>query len=261
MPARKKWNLKRNKHSLTYSSTRFIIVAKQFLFICLLILIIKGYSQTEKDKIKTIGISIPIIWNNSEAIYYQLGSPKYPSGKAISYGININHSRTIYKNIFGIVGIGYFKQVFGISRPFEFDDPTNLFFYTKSYKYDNIQLLGGLGYQQKLSKNWSVKGVVTYNMFFSFRQKYTPSYLSNSSFQSSQVSHKSMPIGRMINFNIGIERRITKKISVGLDGLLPMSNLWNNDDIFIKYYYSENSRQIARNKFSIGTNISCIYHF
>ena len=41
----------------------------------------------------------------------KLGSPRYPSGKVISYGININHCRTIYKNIFGIIGIGYFKQV------------------------------------------------------------------------------------------------------------------------------------------------------
>ena len=76
----------------------------------------------------------------------KLGSPRYPSGKVISYGININHCRTIYKNIFGIIGIGYFKQVFGIPRPFEFDDPTNLPLYTKSYPLKFILLLIGTFY-------------------------------------------------------------------------------------------------------------------
>lgn len=236
-------------------------MAKLFLFICLLILTIKGYSQSEKYKLKTIGISIPIIWNNSEATYYQLGSSRYPSGKAISYGININYSRTIYKNLFGIIGIGYFKQVFGIPRPFEFDDPTNLPFYTKSYKYENVQLLIGLGYKRYLKNNFSFKGSLTYNQFYSYKQKYTPEYLSNSSFQSSQINHKSMSIGRMINLNIGLERNITKKISIGLDALLPISTHWNDDKIFTRYYYSENSQQIGRNIFSIGTIISCNYNF
>ncbi|MCK9403066.1 MAG: hypothetical protein M0Q26_06680 [Chitinophagaceae bacterium] len=234
---------------------------KQLLIMFLISLTILSYSQGKNEKKSAIGISIPLIWNNSEATYYQLGSSRYPSGKAISYGININHFRTIYKNIFGIIGIGYFKQVFAIPRPFEFDDPTNLPFYTKSYKYDNIQLLAGFGYSKNLKNNFSIKGSLTYNQFYSYKQKYTPEYLSNSSFQSSQVNHKSMSIGRMINFNIGMEKNITKKISIGLDGLLPISNHWNNDDIFVKYYYPENSQQIGRNKFSIGTNISCIYHF
>lgn len=236
-------------------------MTKQLLIIFFVSLTMTGYSQGQKEKLRAIGISIPIIWNNSEATYYQLGNPKYPSGKAISYGININHSRTIYKNLFGIIGIGYFKQAFGIPRPFEFDDPTNLPFYTKSYKYDNIQFLAGLGYLKYLKNDFFIKGTLTYNQFYSYKQKYTPQYLSNSSFQSSQVNHKSMSIGRMVNFNIGMERGITKKISIGLDCLLPISNAWHNDDIFVKYYYSENSQQIGRNKFSIGTNISCIYHF
>jgi hypothetical protein len=52
-------------------------MAKQFLFIFLCALTVKGYTQTEKYKINSIGISIPIILNNSEATYYILGSPRY----------------------------------------------------------------------------------------------------------------------------------------------------------------------------------------
>ena len=232
-------------------------MAKQLLFICLLTLTLKGYSQTEKNKINNIGISIPIIWNNSEATYYTLGSPKYPGGKGISYGLNINHSRTIYKNLFAIIGIGYFKQVFGIHRPFNFDNPFNLGYFTESYQYDNIHLLGSLGYRKKLNKNLFVKGTITYNWLNSFRQK----YILNKEYKNWQINRESMSIGRMISLNIGLERKITKKISWGLDALLPISTHWNDDKIFIKYYYSENSQQIGRNKFSIGTAISCNYNF
>ena len=232
-------------------------MAKQFLSIVLLLSYFQNYSQTKNEKLRSIGISIPVIWNNSEGTYYQLGSAKYPSGKAISYGININHSRTIYKNLFGIIGIGYFKQVFSIPRPFEFDDPTNLAFFTQSYKYANIQLLCGIGYQKRLNKNLLLKGILTYNYWNSFRQK----YIVNKDYKKWQIKRKSMPIGRTINLNLGVEKNITQKISIGLDALLPISTNWNDDEIFIKNFYSENSQQIGRNKFSIGTNISCIYHF
>jgi len=77
----------------------FLKLIKYLLLVFLLSLSLKDYAQAENNKIRTIGISIPIIWNNSEATFYRLGSPIDPSGKAISYGININYSGTIFKNI------------------------------------------------------------------------------------------------------------------------------------------------------------------
>lgn len=213
-------------------------------------------SQTEKHKIKSIGISIPVVWNNSEATYYRLGSPMYPSGKAISYGININHCRTIYKNLFGIVGIGYFKQSFGIIRPFNYDSPNSFGYATDSYSYYNAHLYGGFGYKSTLGRSVALMGKITYNHLYSFRQKYI-----NRSPVPSQINHNSMSIGRMINLNIGVDRNITKKVSIGLDVQLPISSHWNNDEIFVKYEYSNDAQQIGRNKFSIGTAISCNYNF
>jgi len=231
-------------------------MAKQFLIILLLGLYLKGYSQVKQSKLKMISISIPVIWNNSEATFYRLGSPMYPSGKAISYGININHSRIIYKNLYGIIGIGYFKQKFGIKRPFKYDSPLAFLFFTDSYKYDNAQFYGGVGYKLDISKVFALKGYLTYNQFYSFRQKYT-----NHSEASDQINHKFISIGRMINLNIGVEKNITKKISIEFDALLPVSTHWNNDEIFVKYDYSNDTQQIGRTKFSIGTIISCNYHF
>lgn len=231
-------------------------MAKQFLLIFLLILTLKGYSQTEKYKIKAIGISIPIIWNNSEATYYQLGSPKYPSGKAISYGININHSRAIYKKLYGIIGVGYFKQTFGIIRPFDYDSPYSFGYATDSYSYFNTHIYGGVGYKLTAGKTVAIIGDITYNQLYSFRQKYI-----NRSPVPSQKNHESISIGRMINISVGIEKNISRRISIGLDATMPLSTHWNNDEIFYNIGYSNDEPQIARSKFSIGTIISCNYHF
>lgn len=235
-----------------------------FLIFCAFILLItipvKGYPQTYKDSLKAIGISIPIIWNNSETPQSSSGNNNYKSGDAISYGININHKGTIYKNLFMIVGIGYFKQVFGIHRPFKFDDPTKLSFYTKLYEYDNIQFLAGLGYLKHLKNNYSINCSLTYNHFISFKQTYTPEYLSNSSFQNSQINYKTVSIGRIINVNLGIEKALTKRFSIELDATLPLLTHWGIDEMFLKNYYYDNSQQIGRNIFSIGTIISCNYN-
>lgn len=63
------------------------------------------------------------------------------------------------------------------------------------------------------------------------------------------------------NFNIGAEKSITKKIYIGIDALVPISTHRDNDEIFIKYGYSDDTQQIAKNKLSIGTVISYYYHF
>src|ERR1035437_2842478 len=226
-------------------------MTKQLLFICLLTLTLKGYSQTEKNKINNIGISIPIIWNNSEATYYRLGSPHYPNGNAISYGLNINYSRALYKSFYGKIGVGYFKQTFGIKRPFNYDSPIQFGWATRSYNYYNAHLYGGLGYKLSVSKAVFINGDVTYKQYYSFRQKYI-----NMSPVSSQMNYKYITIGKMINFNIGIERKITNNISFGIDKLLPISTHWNNDEIFGNNYYSSDEQQIARNKFSAGIVVS-----
>jgi hypothetical protein len=153
--------------------------------------------------------------------------------------------------------MGYFKQAFGIRRPFHFDSPTEPLFSTQSYYYLNLQFYGGVGYRKELDKNMFIKGEITYNELYSFRQK----YFLNKKYKTWQVNKKSMPIGGLINFNIGAEKSITKKVSIGIDALLPISTSWNNDDIFIEYGYSDDTQQIARNKFSIGTAISCNFNF
>lgn len=233
-------------------------MAKSFLSTILLISYLSAVSQSAKMK-SSIGISIPVIWNNSEATFYQLGSPKYPRGNAISYGANINYSRYIHKTFFGILGLGYFKQLFNIKRPFDYktSDGTKPLVYTKYYSYNNIYWLVGAGYQREFSKNFYIQGTISYSNYNSFSQRYAQEYSPG----VNEIYKKSLSMGSMIDLNMGVEKNITNRVSVGTGVVLPIYTKWNNDGIFIKNYYSSEEQQIARNKLSVGIVVSCNYHF
>ena len=90
---------------------------KHILFVILIVLTVEGYSQNKVDnKVNVIGVSVPVIWNKTTIFNSYSGArAKNITGEAISNGINLNYSRTIYKSFFAKVGVGYFKQKFGIS--------------------------------------------------------------------------------------------------------------------------------------------------
>jgi len=227
------------------------------IFLATIILCLSKHSHSQiKDTKSAIGISIPVIWNNSEATYYQLGSPKYPGGKATSYGLNIDYSHSLYNGIYGKLGVGYFKQSFGIIRPFYYDSPIQFGWATDSYDYDNIQLYGGIGYKRSLSKLILINGDITYRQYYSFRQKYI-----NHSPKPSQVNQKFISLGRMISFSLGGEMKISKRISIGVSSIFPVFIHWDKDEIFANNHYSSDEQQIARNKFSAGIVVSCNYNF
>ncbi len=230
---------------------------KVFQIILLSCITIAVYPQHKSEKLKTIGVSIPVIWNNSEATFYRLGSRYTPSGKAVSYGVNINHTRTLYKNLYGVVGVGYFKQVFGIIRPFDYDSPNNFGYSTETYNYDNIQFYGGLGYKLRVAKLYHLNVNFLYNQFYSFRQK----YINRSPNPKPQINNKFISLGSLINISTGIERNITKKIDVGLQAFLPIATHWKNDEIFYNLGWSTDEQQIGRTKFSLGISFLCNYHF
>jgi hypothetical protein len=123
---------------------------KQTLLVIISILYLQSYSQNEIKKLNSIGVSMPVIWNNSEAVYYILGNLKMPAGKCVSNGINVNYSRNIHNNFFLVTAVGFFRQRFNIARPFTFTSQNQFGFFTKKYSYDNIQLTGGVGYKKKL---------------------------------------------------------------------------------------------------------------
>jgi hypothetical protein len=235
-------------------------MAKHLSIILLLAFSLKGFTQIQNSKLKTIGISIPVIWNKSEGTYYALGRRINPEGKAVSYGLNIVYKRTLYKNLFGIAGIGYFRQKFGIQRPFDFTPPDSIkpVFYTKKYMYNTIQLTLGIGYQLPISNALALNGAISYNLYNSYRQKYAPVFFFE---DYRQINHKSIALGSMINATVGGEIKLTKKVSAGIDLIIPVSTNWNNDEIFFRYNNADDTQQIGRTKSSYGAAIICNYHF
>lgn len=209
------------------------------------------------DLENSIGISIPVIWNYSRALYYALGSPKYSNGRAVSYGLVLQYSRNIYKNIFGIIGVGYYNQCFGIERPFYYSSPLEPIFRTEAYNYNNIILQGGIGYKKRVYENSNLQIAAVYNHFSSYQQKYVLSKKNH----TSQVNNKKIFIGSVADLRLGFEKSISHNVSAGINLNIPFYMEWKNDTMFYKYDYSNDTQQIAKNKFSVGAIISCNYHF
>lgn len=219
-----------------------------------------AFSQTEKEKSR-IGISVPVIYNNSSAVYYQTGNRKTPTGDAISYGANVNYIQPIFNHVFLKGGIGYFRQNFRIERPFHFNDPTALLFRTKSYTYENLNLSIGVGVNKKIKSKLELELLFYYISSSSFQQKYTPTFHSNSSLHKNQVNSKFFHIGDRANIELGVMKHLSSKVSVGGHLIYPFIVHWNKDPIFINNYYSTDEMRIAKNNFSVDVSLSVYHHF
>lgn len=227
------------------------------------LLSLMSFSQKKNHMKDAIGISIPLIQNNSNGIFYSLGNKREPEGKAISYGISLNYSRQVYKGIFATAGVGYFKQSFNIIRPFEFDGDTvtNLLYATKKYSYHCIALNAGLGYRYAFNSRWAVNGLASFYLLRSFKQSYTPTRYSGYNHKTTQTNTRSLQVGNMVSLSAGADYRLTSRISVGLNILFPIVVRWKKDEIFTYSYFGDDAQTIAQTKFSIGTMVSCKYHF
>ncbi|GMV78656.1 MAG: hypothetical protein AMXMBFR79_17860 [Chitinophagaceae bacterium] len=222
-------------------------------------ILLSNYSFAQKNKYNSqVKVSLPLIYNNSNGVYYALGSRKEPTGSAVSYGINVNYSRNIiFKGLYVTAGAGYFRQAFGIRRPFHYDSPYRPLWHTESYLYNNIHLLAGMGYKLNLSNTIKLNVNAMYNQFYSYQQK----YILSKEYKSGQVNNKKATLGEMTNISFGLEKKINNKFSVGLDAIVPVHIQWNNDVMFYWYEYSNDTQKIARNRHSLGASVSCIYYF
>lgn len=211
-----------------------------------------------KQNNNELTFSLPFVWNKTE-IYnsYSGARAKSISDDAISYGSNINYSRSVYKAFFVTVGIGYYKQAFGIQRPFDYDDQTtNLLYWTDNYYYQCLQYIAGIGYKQVLSDKYDLKGTITYNHFTTFRQVFDPQYTSSAAEGKDQIENKNYSFGKSIIVSGGINREIVKRLSAGIEILFPVYNRWRKDVIF-----REDASEFYGSKIVIGTGIKVSYKF
>jgi len=229
---------------------------KRFFLLLFLSSSIKLYSQ-DKNSSNKLGFLIPIVWNNSNGVYYSLGRRKEPSGNAASYGININYSHFVYKNFFVIGGVGYYRQRFNIQRPFQYRTPdgSEPLVSTTNYSYHNIHFLLGVGYQKNINEKWAVTGQLYYNIYNTYKQKYEQGYAPG----KNEVYKKNFMLGKMINLDMRCERYINNRVSLGAAIVLPVYTHWNDDTIFYKYDYANDTQIAAETKFSLGANLSFYY--
>ncbi len=221
------------------------------------------FSQNKNEKKNTIGVSVPLLLNNSNGVYYSLGSRKEPIGKAVSYGINFNYTRMIYKSWFASIGAGYYKQSFSIIRPFNFsgDTLTNLLYSTKKYNYHCLAINAGIGYSYAINNKIKLNSMANFNLLNSFKQTYDPNGQGPLIPSPNQTEKKGLQIGYMMNLSPGLEYLVSKRVSIGADIIIPVITKWRNDEIFIKSFFGDDAQKIAENRFSIGTMLSCKYHF
>lgn len=214
------------------------------------------YSQKELRKNK-ISVSLPVIWNTT-TIYNSFSGARAGDikGDAVSHGVNLAYKRSVHPNFFIALGVGLFTQKFGIQRPFIFDDPTNLLFTTKWYKYANYHYLLGIAYQAKLSNKYNFEATISYNGYETYRQEFRPLFISNESKQSTKVRNVNYKFGESFIVQGGINRKVYKDIKAGMDILIPFYTRWKKDEVFL-----ENPNDTYHPGFSAGLALNISYTF
>lgn len=236
-----------------------------FLPISLLIFSYQGLCQS----LPVNEISLSQTWIYNKTTVYDIYSgarARNETGTAISNGVNLNFSRTVYKNFYAKIGIGYFKQKFGIHRGFDFKETvisTRLFYNTKYYFYHTLNYFGGIGYSTSLLKDHGkilpkssgFRFLAVYNIFDTYKQEFkhdfTGNFLGN---PNPQIRKDNYSLGSSIVLQAGVNRPLHKNFGIGLDVLVPVYNRWRKDKIF-----KEDMEEFHGSDLSIGTSVSLIY--
>ena len=226
-----------------------------------------AFCISQNIHVNEIAISPALIWNKT-TIYdiYSGARAKNKTGTALSRGINLNYSKTIYKNFYAKIGIGYFNQKFGVHRGFDFEETvtgTRLFYSTQYYSYHTLNYLAGMGYSILLSKNKSkilpknsaFRLLALYNIYNTYKQEFKHDGNFSGGNINPQIRKENYSLGNSIILQAGINRPLHKNFSTGLDILLPVYSKWRKDFIF-----RENMNEFHGSGFSIGSSINFIYH-
>lgn len=211
-----------------------------------------------------ISISVPVIWSDikikdnwtpSSAPYYK----EYIRGSSLGHGINVSYSFTpmfIFNDKHFSVNIhtGYFKQRFDIERPFNYNSPLYVAFYTDHYSYNNWHGALGLTYTYSLQEKLFLSGNLTYNIMHSFRQEYTPTYSVGTDFFT-QVNESKIHFGKMLSLGIGLKRRLADRFSMELLLFAPIYTRWRNDRIF-----DDDPSTFSSPGISVGSSLNVSYY-
>lgn len=227
-------------------------------------------SSVLKDKKNEISVSVSFLWSKYEVtnLYGIYGADKQSNGESWSNGVNATYSRRIFKGLFVLGGIGFFKQNFDFSksripggggfrtsnsRPFDYSSLTQPLFTTNSYNYQNWHFILGMGYNYPISAKWDIKGSITYNQMNTYKQKYYRIFPND---DAPQVNRMHYLFSKSFILSVGGAWKLNKKISTGINVLIPLSTKYRKD-----YIFRENTNEYFMPTSNLGLNLSTNYHF
>lgn len=241
-------------------------VMKRLLLLIIFSSAIK-FSVAQTNRFQEISVTQSFIWNKT-TIYdtYSGARARNKTGKAWSYGTNVNYSFGLNKKLYANAGIGYFNQRFGIHRGFDFYEPnvvTGLFYTTKNYSYKSFTYFGGIGYRiqlvgmktKVLPENTEVRFLALFNIYNTFQQEFDNGGYHDPYYGNPQKRRNSYYYGTSLFLKGGLVRPIYKNFKIGVDLAVPVYNRWRKDEIF-----RENTSDFHGTDFSIGTSINLIYN-
>jgi hypothetical protein len=244
-------------------------MTKTIIILCLFIFFtFNSFGQNKKYN-NEVSISVPFLWSKYEVtnLWGIYGVDKQSNGESWSNGINVTYSKKLFKGLFITGGIGYFKQKFDFSksrtpsgggfrtsnsRPFQYNSTDRLLFSTKHYCYNNYHFILGMGYNYPISTKLDIKGDITYNQMNTYKQKYFTDYAN----YAPQVNRLNYLFSKSFIFSVGGAWKLSKKISAGLNVLIPLSTKYRKD-----YIFKENTSEYFVPTSSLGLSLSTNYHF
>ena len=158
-----------------------------------------------------------------------------------SYGLSIHYLQPLVKKLKVNVGVGYYRL--GIdnvtatnqgdissARPIDYRHPFGIkpLFHTDQYHYNNLNLSGGIIYEQNIYKSVALTVGADINVRYSYSQKYHIIY-GDIKYQTSD----NRPFGYGVYSYVGVLKRLNKnRFYINPKVVVPIFGRINSDQLF-----------------------------
>ena len=215
----------------------------------------------------SLSLSVPLLWGDVQVKdnWTPSTAPNYKEylvGSSVSSGIRLHGSFQPgpfikNKNILFDIGVGYFYQRFNVNRPFNYRSMNEPIFYTDHYSYLCYHGDVGLTYKHSINpEKYFLTYNVTYRIFKSFQQNYTPTYSTGTEGFFTQLDRRHIDFGKMVSLGVGVNRRLSNQFSIGASAIAPLYIRWRNDAVF-----NDDPTTLYRPGIILGVSLSVSYNF
>lgn len=208
------------------------------------------FGQTKHTELNELSFVLPVMYNKT-TVTNVYGPTRSISGTGISYGSGIQYKRTISRNIYVKLGVGFFAQNFSLRRPYNDDDFVALLRTTRSYSYYCLERQLGLGYSTSIKNRYVFDVSANYHMYNSFRQRY-----SSRDYQNTTITKYQYRFASMVSLMPSLQRKLSETMAVSGGLILPLYTSWKKDPRF-----DENRNDRYGPSVHIGIQLGVHYRF